>query len=79
MSFITNPLVYYPISGILWFWHKILGFLGGLLPWVDAPDSNGVIWALSVIFLRSPCASCCSGRPPNRSASPARCRRCSRG
>lgn len=51
MSFITNPLVYYPISGILWFWHKILGFLGGLLPWVDAPDSNGVIWALSVIFL----------------------------
>ncbi|MDV8000099.1 membrane protein insertase YidC [Rhodococcus sp. IEGM 1408] len=51
MSFITNPLVYYPISGILWFWHKILTFVGGLLPWVDAPDSNGVIWALSVIFL----------------------------
>lgn len=51
MSFITNPLVYYPISGILWFWHKIFGFLGGLLPWVEAPDSNGVIWALSVIFL----------------------------
>lgn len=51
MSFITNPLVYYPISGILWFWHKIFAFLGGLLPWVKAPDSNGVIWALSVIFL----------------------------
>ena len=51
MSFITNPLVYYPISGILWFWHKIFAFLGGLLPWVEAPDSNGVIWALSVIFL----------------------------
>src|SRR5699024_1649146 len=51
MSFITVPLIYYPISGILWFWHKILAFLGGLLPWVESPDSNGVIWALSVIFL----------------------------
>lgn len=51
MSFITDPLVYYPISGILWFWHKILAFLGGLLPWVSDADSNGVIWALSVIFL----------------------------
>src|SRR5690625_3600751 len=51
MSFLTDPLIYYPISGILWFWHKIFGFLGGLLPWVDSPDSNGVIWALSVIFL----------------------------
>ncbi|HJC27821.1 MAG TPA: membrane protein insertase YidC [Candidatus Dietzia intestinipullorum] len=51
MSFITDPLIYYPISGILWFWHKILAFLGGLLPWVESPDSNGVIWALSVIFL----------------------------
>lgn len=51
MSFITNPLVYYPISGILWFWHKIFAFLGGLLPWVEAPDSNGLIWAFSVIFL----------------------------
>ena len=51
MSFITDPLVYYPISGILWFWHKIFAFLGGLLPWVQSPDSSGVIWALSVIFL----------------------------
>ncbi|AVZ40940.1 MULTISPECIES: membrane protein insertase YidC [unclassified Dietzia] len=51
MSFITDPLVYYPISGILWFWHKIFAFLGGFLPWVEAPDSNGAIWALSVIFL----------------------------
>ncbi|MFN3601148.1 MAG: membrane protein insertase YidC [Dietzia sp.] len=51
MSFITDPLVYYPISGILWFWHKIFAFLGGFLPWVDSPDSSGVIWALSVIFL----------------------------
>ncbi|MBB0968594.1 membrane protein insertase YidC [Dietzia aerolata] len=51
MSFITDPLVYYPISGILWFWHKIFAFLGGLLPWVNDPDSSGIIWALSVIFL----------------------------
>lgn len=51
MSFITNPLVYYPISGILWFWHKIFVFLGGLLPWVESPDSNGIIWALSVLLL----------------------------
>lgn len=51
MSFITDPLVYYPISGILWFWHKIFAFLGGLLPWVGDADSNGIIWALSVIFL----------------------------
>ncbi len=51
MSFITDPLVYYPISGILWFWHKIFAFLGGLLPWVGDAESNGVIWALSVIFL----------------------------
>lgn len=51
MSFITDPLVYYPISGILWFWHKIFAFLGGLLPWVGNADSNGIIWALSVIFL----------------------------
>ena len=37
--------IYYPVSGILWVWHKIFGaipFLG--------PDS-GVTWALSVVFL----------------------------
>lgn len=51
MSFLTDPLIYYPISGILWFWHRVLAFLGGLLPWVDSPESSGAIWALSVIFL----------------------------
>lgn len=51
MSFITDPLVYYPISGILWFWHKIFSFLGGLLPWVSDADSSGIIWAFSVLFL----------------------------
>ncbi|MFZ2177288.1 MAG: membrane protein insertase YidC [Rhodococcus sp. (in: high G+C Gram-positive bacteria)] len=37
--------IYYPVSGILWVWHKIFGaipFLG--------PDS-GFTWALSVVFL----------------------------
>ncbi len=35
--------IYYPVSGILWFWHKIFGFALG--------PSSGVAWALSVIFL----------------------------
>lgn len=35
--------IYYPVSGILWFWHKVFGFLLG--------PSNGFAWALSVIFL----------------------------
>ncbi len=37
--------IYYPVSGILWVWHKVFGaipFLG--------PD-NGITWALSVVFL----------------------------
>ena len=37
--------IYYPVSAILWFWHKVFGaipFLG--------PDS-GIAWALSVVFL----------------------------
>ncbi|MDV7246046.1 MULTISPECIES: membrane protein insertase YidC [Rhodococcus] len=37
--------IYYPVSGILWVWHKVFGaipFLG--------PDS-GFTWALSVVFL----------------------------
>lgn len=38
-------VIYYPVSGILWVWHKVFGaipFLG--------PDS-GITWALSVMFL----------------------------
>jgi len=35
--------IYYPVSAILWFWHKIFGFVLG--------SSSGVAWALSVIFL----------------------------
>ncbi|NLU84485.1 membrane protein insertase YidC [Rhodococcus sp. HNM0569] len=37
--------IYYPVSGVLWVWHKVFGaipFLG--------PD-NGITWALSVVFL----------------------------
>jgi YidC/Oxa1 family membrane protein insertase len=37
--------IYYPVSAILWFWHKVFGaipFLG--------PDS-GLAWALAVVFL----------------------------
>lgn len=35
--------IYYPISGVLWFWHKVWGF-------VLDPDS-GITWVLSIIFL----------------------------
>ncbi|MEU2033811.1 membrane protein insertase YidC [Nocardia amamiensis] len=35
--------VYYPVSAILWFWHKAFGALLG-------PD-NGLAWALAVVFL----------------------------
>jgi YidC/Oxa1 family membrane protein insertase len=37
--------IYYPVSAILWFWHKVFGaipFLG--------PD-HGLTWALAVVFL----------------------------
>ena len=33
-----------PVSGILWFWHKVFSLVSG------SPD-NGVVWALSVVFL----------------------------
>ncbi|MGL4305047.1 MAG: membrane protein insertase YidC [Mycobacteriaceae bacterium] len=35
--------IYYPVSGILWVWHKIFGAVLG-------PD-NFIAWALSVVFL----------------------------
>ncbi|PQP17308.1 membrane protein insertase YidC [Rhodococcus opacus] len=35
--------IYYPVSAILWFWHKAFGS-------VLAPD-NGFAWALAVVFL----------------------------
>ncbi len=36
-------VLYYPVSAILWFWHKVFGTVLG-------PD-NGFAWALSVFFL----------------------------
>ncbi|MGC0362471.1 YidC/Oxa1 family membrane protein insertase [Rhodococcus sp. 27YEA15] len=36
--------VYYPVSAILWFWHKVFSTVSG------SPDS-GLVWALSVVFL----------------------------
>ncbi|WP_069164950.1 membrane protein insertase YidC [Nocardia altamirensis] len=35
--------IYYPVSWILWFWHRVFGFAFG-------PD-NGLTWALAVVFL----------------------------
>jgi YidC/Oxa1 family membrane protein insertase len=35
--------IYYPVSFILWVWHKVFGFLLG--------PENGIAWALSVVFL----------------------------
>lgn len=35
--------IYYPVSWILWFWHRVFGFAFGA--------DNGVSWALSVVFL----------------------------
>lgn len=35
--------VYYPVSAVLWFWHRVFGSVLG-------PD-NGFAWALAVIFL----------------------------
>lgn len=35
--------IYWPISAVLWFWHKIFGF-------VFSPDS-GISWLLAIVFL----------------------------
>ncbi len=35
--------IYYPVSAILWFWHKAFGYLLG--------PGNGFAWALAVVFL----------------------------
>ena len=37
--------IYYPVSWILWFWHKVFGAIPFLGP------SHGITWALSVVFL----------------------------
>jgi YidC/Oxa1 family membrane protein insertase len=35
--------IYYPVSFILWVWHKAFGFVFG--------ESSGIAWALAVVFL----------------------------
>jgi YidC/Oxa1 family membrane protein insertase len=35
--------IYYPVSAILWFWHRVFGYVMGA--------DSGFAWALSVIFL----------------------------
>ncbi|WP_019932010.1 membrane protein insertase YidC [Nocardia sp. BMG111209] len=35
--------IYYPVSGILWFWHRVFGFAFGM--------DSGLAWALAVVFL----------------------------
>ncbi|WP_280262846.1 membrane protein insertase YidC [Nocardia wallacei] len=35
--------IYYPVSWILWFWHRVFGFALGA--------DNGLTWALAVVFL----------------------------
>jgi YidC/Oxa1 family membrane protein insertase len=35
--------VYYPVSGIMWCWHKVFGFVLG--------ESSGISWLLSIVFL----------------------------
>ncbi|WP_207843252.1 membrane protein insertase YidC [Williamsia soli] len=37
-------LICYPVSAILWFWHKVFAFV------LQSPDS-GIAWSLAVIFL----------------------------
>jgi YidC/Oxa1 family membrane protein insertase len=35
--------IYYPVSWILWFWHKVFGFVFG--------ESSGIAWVLGIMFL----------------------------
>jgi YidC/Oxa1 family membrane protein insertase len=42
--------IYYPVSGIMWVWHKAFGFLFGLLG-AENPYANPWAWVLSVMFL----------------------------
>ncbi|MEO7127053.1 MAG: membrane protein insertase YidC [Nakamurella sp.] len=49
-SFWSLDFIYYPVSGIMWVWHKVFGFLFGALG-VSTPYSNAWTWVLSVMFL----------------------------
>jgi YidC/Oxa1 family membrane protein insertase len=39
-------VIYYPVSVILWFWHKVFGYVFG-----SSTAASGVAWALAVVFL----------------------------
>jgi YidC/Oxa1 family membrane protein insertase len=42
-NFFSLDYIYYPVSGIMWVWHKIFGsFMGASNPWA---------WVLSVVFM----------------------------
>ena len=42
-NFFSLDYIYYPVSGIMWVWHKVFGsFMGANNPWA---------WVLSVVFL----------------------------
>ena len=42
-NFFSLDYLYYPISFIMWFWHKVFGsFMGAANPWA---------WVLSIVFL----------------------------
>lgn len=49
-SFWSLDFIYYPVSGIMWVWHKVFGFVFGLLGATN-PYSNAWTWVLSVMFL----------------------------
>lgn len=42
--------IYYPVSWILWFWHRVFGYIFGLGDF-DKGEENGFAWALAVVFL----------------------------
>lgn len=49
-SFWSLDFIYYPVSGIMWVWHKVFGFLFDLVG-VTNPYANPWAWVLSVMFL----------------------------
>jgi YidC/Oxa1 family membrane protein insertase len=48
-NFWSLDYIYYPVSGIMWVWHKIFGALFGL--WDSNSAANPWVWILSVVFL----------------------------
>ena len=44
----------YPVSAIMWFWHKVLSYV--------IPETSGVNWALSVMLPSAAPAPCAIAR-----------------